>query len=77
MGIKFFVDILTLDLPIDDFDINNYAVGEINILIPALESVGYTILGEWYSSEFDSFGPLIRSIKVLTPKLEEVEAFYG
>lgn len=39
-----------------------YIDGERNILTPALKKAGYELLGDWYTGEGDSFGPLSRCI---------------
>lgn len=32
------------------------------LLTPLLEEAGYEVRGEWYSPEYDSFGPLCRGV---------------
>lgn len=41
-----------------------------------LTSLGYTVY-HWYSTEQDSFGPLGRAVKVLTPSGEKETLWYG
>lgn len=41
-----------------------------------LTHIGYTEI-KWYSSDFDSFGPLVRSIKAVNKQNEIEYACYG
>ncbi len=40
-----------------------YSQHEREVLTPALEALGLVMKGEWYSTDGDSFGPLVRGIK--------------
>ena len=58
-------EFINLDLDFTNFSFsstdlkNNYRTGEINILQPQLEKLGYKVI-RWYDGERDSFGPLSR-----------------
>lgn len=71
------VDVFDLDIPIDEFDFNKYYEGELYILNPALSRAGYTLMGRWYTSDGDSFGPLVRSVKAFDPQGKPVTLWYG
>lgn len=47
------------ELDWEGFSFKNYREGELNILAPQLERLGYTIVA-WAMGESDSFGPLSR-----------------
>lgn len=40
-----------------------YANHEREVLTPALQELGLVVVGVWYSTDGDSFGPLVRGIK--------------
>ena len=42
-----------------------------------LRDMRYTLHGNWWTSEGDSFGPLMRSIKATTPDNRRIEIYYG
>jgi hypothetical protein len=72
-----YVNIFDLDIPVDDFDFNHYIDHEVEILKPALERKGYILLGQWYSTEVDSFGPLSRGVYAEDPNNKRVILWYG
>jgi len=59
-----------------DFDPKTYLDQEIDILTPQLKVLGYTEI-RWLPGETDSFGPLTRICKAVSPAGKEVTFFYG
>ena len=59
-----------------DFDSRTYLDQEIDILEPRLKVLGYTEI-RWLPGETDSFGPLTRVCKAVSPSGKEVTFFYG
>lgn len=57
-----FLDLYEL-LPNAAFDFTQYRKCEREVLTPALEALGFKV-GEWWSSDADSFGPLVRAVRV-------------
>ncbi len=49
-------------LPDVEPDFDAYAKCEREVLTPALESAGFTVSGNWFTGDGDSFGPLTRCV---------------
>lgn len=60
-----------------EIDYTRFYESEREILTPAIKKAGYRIIGNWWTSEGDSFGPLSRSLKAITPEGRQVQIFYG
>lgn len=76
--ISFYIDLYDL-LPkvepsYDWRDGSMYTI-EREIITPALKDLGYEV-GEWYSGEYDSFGPLSRCVPVTKDSVSNV-VFYS
>lgn len=57
------------------FDSRSYDLWERDIAKPALEASGFTV-GRWWSEDEDSFGPLIRAVRLTKNGVTETY-FYG
>ena len=55
----------------------DYLESEKKVINPFLKSLGYLVIGSWYSVEKDSFGPLIREIEVEFPNGNHGVIWYG
>ena len=51
------------EVPMTDYCGQSYWNWEDKIATPALEALGYKVI-RWYSEDSDSFGPLVRAVKV-------------
>jgi hypothetical protein len=58
------------------FDYDDWRKGEIQILQPQLESMGYSNI-QWRPGETDSFGPLTRICRAIWPNRNVVWFIYG
>lgn len=68
-------DILT---DAEGFDYDHYIHDERYILTPRLHKLGYMFSADdWFTSEGDSFGPLIRSVHATAPDGTRVTLWYG
>jgi len=68
---------LPFELDLTGFSFKDYYKGEKELLTPQLIKAGYKIRGDWFSLDSDSFGPLVRGIKVITPEGIEGIIQYG
>lgn len=59
-----------------EFDYSNYRNEEVFVLTPALIRAGYRVRGGWYTSDGDSFGPLIRAVKAVNQAGENLIITY-
>jgi hypothetical protein len=57
-------------------DYGNYWRSESDVITPALTAVGYQV-GQWYTAEGDSFGPLCRAARATAPDGSSVVVSYG
>jgi len=71
------IDVFTLVSEEIEFDFTDAFVDELEVLEPALERAGYFTIGHWYTLEGDSFGPLSRAVKALSPAGKHVTLWYG
>jgi hypothetical protein len=55
---------------------NSYWKGEEKILAPQLVAKGFKIIGNWYTTDGDGFGPLSRGVQVEKDGVISV-AWYG
>ena len=58
------------------FNFTNYIDDEKNLLIPAMEQEGYTVI-TFFDIEKDSFGPLVRGVKFTDTLGTKRQASYG
>jgi len=58
------------------FSFRDYIEGEKSILKPQLEKLGYTDI-TFFDEEKDSFGPLIRGVRMKDKDGKFVTAYYG
>lgn len=58
------------------FDFGKYYEHEKTVLEPAMTKIGMIKTGNWYSTEYDSFGPLTRGVIVTYQGVEHL-AWYG
>lgn len=65
-------DLLSFSL----FDFTDYRKGEIEILQPQMEAMGYTEF-EWSMGEYDSFGPLTRICRAINKDGTKMAFIYG
>jgi hypothetical protein len=71
------VDIDVYDIvPGISIDYKQWAQSERDVITPALVSAGYSV-GNWFTAEGDSFGPLCRAARATSPDGELVTVFYG
>lgn len=70
-------DILPDAHPSYDWRDGSMARVEREVLTPALTAAGYTVGDGWWSGEKDSFGPLSRCVRVVTPEGENKIVVYG
>ena len=59
------------------FSWDEFYKSERDLIDPALKEKGWVKVGEWYSSEHDSFGPLSRACRYKTPEGQTVKVWYG
>lgn len=60
-----------------EFDYSDYLNEEEQVLSPALIRAGYRVVGNWYTSDGDSFGPLVRAVRVVNQAGENIAVYYG
>lgn len=68
------------DLTIDwsAFRYTDYTHGEVTVLQPQLEAMGFTVIG-WHTGEGDSYGPLTRYARITHDGIpnEVIQFVYG
>ncbi|WP_165968579.1 hypothetical protein [Saccharopolyspora elongata] len=63
-------------LPDISIDYSNWRQSERDVITPALVAAGYKV-GEWYTADGDSFGPLCRAVSATSPDGKSITVFYG
>lgn len=59
------------------FGLSTYREEERTLATPALEAAGYSIQGDWFDGERDSFGPLTRCVHAVDPDGNRVVVVVG
>lgn len=71
---RYLGEVISLDG--QDFSVASYSKREKELLQPRLYKAGYSLI-TWHDGEIDSFGPLTRICKAVSPEGEPVEFYYG
>lgn len=59
-----------------EFDYFDYRNEEEFVLTPAIIRAGYKVKGGWFTSDGDSFGPLVRAVRAVNQAGENVTITY-